>query len=303
MFSMPSRVLACLASAAVLVSAVPTSAPASNLSPRDIDDLLLYGLPEGVDPATLAKRSVLQRRGHDQSFFHGALPGCGDDDDPSYADGKSAYTDGDGTLVQSGLCDNKKYTGGWHCWTDMFYTDVQIEYDDWTNTGGVIDCKTTSQCSLQGISLNQSCTANTGSWDNAIQVGAEGKLDEIKQTKWGIGGSFSYTHNFGGSQTFLTCNSVADQGSCQWSDQGCHAIWKGKRNRRVFGYLRRSCDTGREGTNMSQQRADGYFTIGMLDFDIVLPDNQAIGCAAMCNDVSYPDGTPANSDKVPFPGN
>lgn len=84
----------------------------------------------------------------------------------------------------------------------MFYVDVQVEYDDWTNTGGVIDCKTTSQCNLQGISLNQSCTANAESWDNAIQVGAEGKLDDIKKTGWGVGGGFQYTHNFGGSQTF-----------------------------------------------------------------------------------------------------
>jgi len=264
----------------------------------------LYGLPEGVDPTTFAKRSTLHRRGQSQDHFHGSLPSCSDDDDPSYAQGKSAYKDGDGTLVQSGLCDNKIYTGGWHCWTDMYYVDVQVEYDDWTNTGGVIDCKTTSQCNLQGISLNQSCTSNAQSWDNAIQAGAEGKLDEVKKTGWGVGGSFQYTHNFGGSQTFLTCNSVADQGSCQWNDQNCHAIWKGKRNKRVFGYMRRSCDKGRDGTNMSEKRADGYYTVGMLDFDIVLPDNQAVGCAAMCNDVSYPNGKPGGpQEKVPFPGN
>jgi hypothetical protein len=94
----------------------------------------------------------------------------------------------------------------------MFFTHVQIEYDEWTNTGGVIDCATTSSCSLQGVSLNQSCTANTQSWDNAIQGGIEGKVDFEKSLKWGVGGKFMYQHNFGGSQTFLTCNSVADQG-------------------------------------------------------------------------------------------
>lgn len=54
---------------------------------------------------------------------------------------------------------------------------------------------------------------------------------------------------------------------------------------------------------MSQQRPDGYWTVGMLDFDLVLPENQDIGCAAMCNDVTYPApklGGP--SEKVPYPG-
>jgi hypothetical protein len=53
---------------------------------------------------------------------------------------------------------------------------------------------------------------------------------------------------------------------------------------------------------MSQQRADGFYTVGMLDFDIVVPDNQAIGCAALCSDVRYPEGKPGGS-KSPYPGN
>ncbi|KAB8300222.1 hypothetical protein EYC80_000439 [Monilinia laxa] len=293
--------LALLAITTAITSAAP--APQSGL-----DDLLLYGLPQGIDPATLVRRSIpehsgLQKRGRNQNYFRSALPGCGDDDDPSYAIGRSAYQDGEGVFSGSGMCDNKKYIGGWHCWTDMYYVMVQIEYSDWTNTGGVIDCKSTSQCALQGISLNQSCTSNTASYDNAVQFSLETKLDEIKQTKWGVGGGFSWTHNIGNSQTTLTCNSVADQGSCQWGDQGCHAVWKGKRNKRVFGYMRRSCDKGREGTNMNQQRADGYWTVGMLDFDYLLPDNQVIGCAALCNDVSYPEAKPGGPwEKVPYPG-
>lgn len=54
---------------------------------------------------------------------------------------------------------------------------------------------------------------------------------------------------------------------------------------------------------MSQQREDGFWTVGILDFDVLLPDNQVIGCAAMCNDVSYPEAKPGSPlDKVPFPG-
>lgn len=89
---------------------------------------------------------------------------------------------------------------------------VQIEYSDWTNTGGVIDCKTTSQCALQGISLNQSCTSNTHSWDNDVQFNLQAKLDEMKKTKWGMGEGFTWVHGEGNSDTKLTCNSVADQG-------------------------------------------------------------------------------------------
>jgi len=120
MLALPSCALAFLASCSLLVSAVPAPAPASDLLPRDLKDLTLYGLPEGVDPTTFAKRSTLHRRGQSQDHFHGSLPSCSDDDDPSYAQGKSAYKDGDGTLVQSGLCDNKIYTGGWHCWYVAF---------------------------------------------------------------------------------------------------------------------------------------------------------------------------------------
>lgn len=108
--------LALLAATATLSSAAP--APASQ---GNFEDLLLYGLPEGADPARLVERSIvesspLQKRGRDQNHFRSGAPSCSDDDDPSYAIGKSAYKDGEGTLVKAGECDNGKYTGGWHCW-------------------------------------------------------------------------------------------------------------------------------------------------------------------------------------------
>lgn len=40
--------------------------------------------------------------------------------------------------------------------------------------------------------------------------------------------------------------------------------------------------------NMSHHRKDGKWTIGMLDFDILVPDTQMIGCAAKCGDKTYP---------------
>ncbi|KAG4034322.1 hypothetical protein MFRU_003g02920 [Monilinia fructicola] len=179
------HLLALLAITTAITSISAAPAPAHQSSPKD---LLLSGLPKGIDPAKLIpERPGLQKRGRDQNYFRSALPGCSDDDDPSYAIGNSAYQDGKGMLSDSGMCDNKKYTGGWHCWTDMHYGMVQIEYSDGTNTGGTIDCKSTSQCALQSISLNQSCTSNTASHDNAVQFSLETKLDEVKQTKWSVG--------------------------------------------------------------------------------------------------------------------
>jgi hypothetical protein len=87
---------------------------------------LKYGLPEGTDLTTLAGRSIsersanLQRRGRDQNSLFSALPACNDEDDPSYANGLSKYTDGSGVEVKSGLCDNGKYAFGWHCWYVVF---------------------------------------------------------------------------------------------------------------------------------------------------------------------------------------
>ncbi|KAA8572489.1 hypothetical protein EYC84_003109 [Monilinia fructicola] len=263
------HLLALLAITTAITSISAAPAPAHQSSPKD---LLLSGLPKGIDPAKLIpERPGLQKRGRDQNYFRSALPGCSDDDDPSYAIGNSAYQDGKGMLSDSGMCDNKKYTGGWHCWTDMHYGMVQIEYSDGTNTGGTIDF-----------------SAWRPSWMRSSKPSGV----------WG--GGFSWTPNVDNSDTTLTCNSVADQGSCQWDDEGCHGVWKGKRNKRVSGYMRRSCDKGRDGTNMNHQRPDGYWTVGMLDFDYLVPDNQLIGCAALYNDVSYPEAKPGGpSEKVP----
>jgi hypothetical protein len=169
-------------------------------------------------------------------------------------------------------------------------TKVQIEYSDWINTGGVIDCATTSTCQTMSANLNQSCVANEASTDGSFQVALEKKLDETWWLKWAglsSGTATGMIHRQTGN-TWTTCNSNTDTGSCTWDDKACHAIWKGKRNRRVFGYTRRRCDKGRDGTNMSVKNGD-YYTVGMLDFEIVMPDNQIIGCGAKCSDLNYPD--------------
>ncbi|KAF2755316.1 hypothetical protein EJ05DRAFT_478335 [Pseudovirgaria hyperparasitica] len=276
-----------------------------NALPGKEEDLINLGLPEGmsVEDYLNAKREISKR--FDQNAFKDAIPGCRSEDDPSYATGPSKFKDGEGVAVGS-HCDNGLYTPAvnrFHCWTDVYLVNYQVEYQDWLNTGLVIDCATTSSCNQQVINMNQSCTTNTASWDNAIQTQIEGKITLIKD-KVDAGASVSYTHNFGGSQAFSTCSTVSNTGTCTWEDKGCHAIWKAKRNKRIFGYMRRSCNTPRDGTNMpnTEKREDGYYTVGMLDFSVVVPDNQIIGCAAKCSDLKYPDEAPGGlGELIPVP--
>ncbi|RAL67524.1 hypothetical protein DID88_008279 [Monilinia fructigena] len=124
---------ALLAITTAITSVALAAAPQSGLG-----DLLLYGLLQGIDPATLLGRSIpkdpeLQKRGRDQNYFRSALPGCSDDNDPSYVIGKSAYQDGEGVLSDSGMCDNKKYTGGWHCWYILTPNKIQNQKAHHTN--------------------------------------------------------------------------------------------------------------------------------------------------------------------------
>ncbi|KAG9233812.1 hypothetical protein BJ875DRAFT_33872 [Amylocarpus encephaloides] len=289
------------------VLGLAVTATLTSAIPGKLEDLNNFGLPEGMsmEDFLVARASIgaqLTRR-TDQSTFKGGAPGC--DDDPSFATGTSKYSDGAG-IYSGSYCDNGLTTPAvnrFHCWTDLYFVEHQVEYSGWINTGLVIDCASTSSCAQQVINMNQSCTTNTQSWDNAIQVSIEGKITLIKDTLDG-GGGVSYTHNFGGSQAFSTCSTQSDVSTCTWDDKACHAIWKAKRNRRIHGYLRRSCNTPRDGTNMpnTEKRGDGYYTVGMLDFSLVVPNNQIVGCAAKCSDLEYPDPVPGGAgDLTPVP--
>ena len=57
------------------------------------------------------------------------------------------------------------------------------------------------------------------------------------------------------------------------------------------------------GTNVpnSSQRSDGYYTVGMQDFNFQIPDNRIVGCAADCGDLTYPDPTPGSDPITPIP--
>lgn len=139
--------------------------------------------------------------------------------------------------------------------------------------------------------------------DDAIQVSVEAKLNYFKEVlDFGVG--LTHTHNVGGSRSTLTCTTDADQSSCVWDDKNCHNIWKAKRNRRIHGYARRSCDTPRDGAKINmpntERRGDGYYTVGMLDFCVVYPLSQIAGCAASCSDIDYPKPKPGDEPLFPI---
>ena len=44
----------------------------------------------------------------------------------------------------------------------------------------------------------------------------------------------------------------------------------------------------------TKQRSDGYYTVGMQDYSFTVPDNQLIGCVALCGSKTYPDPQPGD---------
>lgn len=110
-----------------------------------------------------------------------------------------------------------------------------------------IDCATTSNCQRQASEVEQHCEANTESWDNKIQGTIEGKVEKIAE-KFGVTAKLEYAHNWGGSQQFRTCTAGTQAARCTWDDKECHSFWTARRNHRIHGYARRTCNTGRDGT-------------------------------------------------------
>ena len=223
--------------------------------------------------------------------------------DPSYSTGTSQYKDGDGKYVTSS-CDNGLTTPAvnrFHCWTDLFVISYQAAYSGWQNSGQVIDCATTSSCNEAVVNLNQSCTTDTTTWDNQFAAQIQAQFPIWKKDA-SVTPTLSYNHNFGGAKAEQICTAASNTGTCTWDDKQCHAIWVAQRNVQVNGYLRRSCNTNRSGTNVpnSSKRPDGYYTVGMQDINFLMPDNRIIGCSAKCGDLSYPDPMPGAEPPIPI---
>lgn len=50
----------------------------------------------------------------------------------------------------------------------------------------------------------------------------------------------------------------------------------------------------------SRRESDGYYTVGMRDFSLLIPDSYIVGCGAKCGDTSYPD-PPPTGDVAAYP--
>ncbi|CAF9930737.1 hypothetical protein IMSHALPRED_008265 [Imshaugia aleurites] len=253
--------------------------------------------------ATPGDLATLEKRIGNVGSFASYFPDCSED--PSYAVGASQYEDGSGVYVTSS-CDNGLTTPAvvrFHCWTDLFVVNYQAGYSNWQNSGQVIDCATTSSCSEFIINMNSSCTTDTTTWDNNFGTKIEAQIPLwFNKDASGTAG-LSYDHSFGGANAVQMCTSQSDTGTCNWNDRDCHAVWSAQRNIQVNGYLRRSCNTPRSGTNVpnSSQRSDGYYTVGMQDYNFQVPDNRIVGCGAYCGDLTYPDPTPGSDPLTPIP--
>lgn len=184
--------------------------------------------------------------------------------------------------------------------------------------GMVIDCAESDTCSQQNVNLNQTCTENKITSEGSIKGTIETKLPEWFEG-WLPSFNFVSVKSTNNLVNEKICTETSSSGSCSWNDQQCHGIWTAQRNRRVWyvisivhsmtssfsansvacrGYQRRTCTSSRSGTNMpnTSARPDGYYTVGMQDISIVVPDSTMVGCAALCGEHSYPYPVPDDPD-------
>ncbi|CAL8579892.1 hypothetical protein XPA_005622 [Xanthoria parietina] len=243
--------------------------------------------------------------------LEGYLPPCSVD--PSYATGASSFKDGEGKLFHKG-CENQYGEGdSGHCYTETFVVSWYYENEPWRSTGERIDCAGTKDCTQTNIISNDTCTENKITDENSLKAEFE-----LKLPKW-FGEAFdnpdlSFSSNVGTDSvtTEQVCKKTTSSGSCRWDDEGCHGIWTSQQNRRVLGYQRRTCKTGRKTggppainkPEAEQLRNDGLYTIGMQDFSLLVPSSTNVGCAAECDATNYPVpmGPPSRALPIQYAG-
>lgn len=218
------------------------------------------------------------------------VPACSTND-PSFSTATSQWASFDGQGYYAGSDCNSGGKGNQHCWTDYFLIGAVNYYDDWQQSDS-IDCASTQNCAHAEASQQQSCTTFGWSATATISTSIEGGIgDTLKLTD-------IYTISGGLNGNVQNCQQTTNTDTCTWDDMQCHSIWQSPMKVQVLGYIRRSCNTARDGTNIpvDQQQAhrtDGYYTVGMEDFTFDLPTTSTIlGCAAFCNQTTYPDPAP-----------
>ncbi|KAI5777237.1 hypothetical protein EDC01DRAFT_410099 [Geopyxis carbonaria] len=179
----------------------------------------------------------------------------------------SKYPDGSGTYVRS----DDGYTYGLfgtRCWTDLFFVERRFEPQNWQRDDTSIDCATTENCQSAVVDSTERCTT----WNVAAEVNIGIAMEFLS-----IGGGI--TTEFGGSK----CVTAQSENRCQWNDQGCHSVWTSDIVLVSDGYVRRRCN----------RKNDSDYTAWSKDITIRTPEESTrIGCAAKCDDQSYPGPIP-----------
>jgi hypothetical protein len=227
------------------------------------------------------------------------IPGCsGEGEDPTYAKGPSSHKDGEGVFIGT---DCSTGHGDSHCWTDYYLVGTTEGYGTWYKAMGNIDCPDGPGNCQQSIGkTDQQCKSFSWGITETIEAGFESEIG-LK-----IGASFSSNQQW----TKQTCSGDTNTNTCVWTngeDQKgtCHSIWASQLVTTVHGYKRRSCiaQTSSPDANMhdSPKRDDGYYTRGMMDFDVPIAGMTEYNCDGSCgSDYSGPGAVPTSPNDGKF---
>ncbi|KAG9231471.1 hypothetical protein BJ875DRAFT_486979 [Amylocarpus encephaloides] len=307
-----STILAFIALMGQLASAVPTMSVRTPVDETRYNEIMETLKQDGVtfDWSTVERRweedsvpGFTKRVTVDDSFPVNKIPEC--KDDPSYAiPKKTGYSINQGYKVpkigSKDACDNGYLLKKDRCWTEQWWVETEIVFENWKNTGFAIDCAKTSSCSTTTIDLGQTCTSHSVSNDNGFEQGIEGKLEFAIASggKFTIGTNPKYSYKHSEGDTSTICTSESSQARCTFDDEKCHSVWSAQRNMKIHGHLQRVCYRGNDSNGIQQntKRDDGTYVRGQLGYSFTYPINKMVGCAALCGDQTYPDPTPAEGN-------
>ena len=248
----------------------------------------------------LAKRITLQD-------FKNHLPGCSDEDDPSYAPNIPDWDINAGVKVP--LDDDETCYDGSTCWNDYLLVEAAIEYASWQPNGGAVNCDGTTTCSSAETNLQQTCstvgTTESSGYDYKV-IDASIKLEFGKTVAVDVGTSYTIsksTTDFDLNQVCATAGSVQ---TCNWEPDtsegadNCHQAWYADRVLHVWAQAQRMCKKSTK-KNVQQNTWGGELCVrGQKEFDFVLPINKLVHCNGKCNDNDPGLATPPNGPREPY---
>lgn len=277
-------------------------------------------LVRAEDMMNHAKRATLRD-------YHGLIPSCSWDDDPSNPSTgyQSPYNENEGVKIpkMDPNGDDQCTTGHdrHHCWTEYYLVEAAIEYIDWQPTGSTAFCseEAGSSCGIDVTSLQSSCTTigttKSNGWDQkladvsvGLSVGVEFAGVSMSGEK---GYSYSYSKSSSVAETDMLqrCASETATVHCSWkrpdklteenkNDDLCHQVFYADRIVHVWGQAQRAC-SGCDGSG--HWRDDSKSCVrGRKGFDFRLPLNKLVYCNGKCNTTDPGKARPPNGDRQKY---